>query len=445
MSDMSLSTEETLFPILQQTLDMARKMGATEAEAGLSQSLGMSVNARMREVETVEQQHDNGMAISVYIGSKKGTSSTASFEPEALKKAVEAAIYIARYTSEDPCNGLAEAELMATEFQELDLYHDWDLDADTAIELAIACETAAFDTDARIVNSDGAGVDLSRGVSAYANSHGFIQAERGSRYSLSCSMVAEEQGRMQRDYWYSVNRNADCLQSAEAVGKKAAQRTLERLGASSIATTKVPVLFVPELARGLISHYLAGVRGSAQYRNASFLQNKLDEKIFPEWFSLQENPWLAGSLGAANYDAEGVATRDHKLVEAGVIRSYLLDTYSARRLQMKSTGHASGVHNLDVSSSGQSFDELLKSMDKGFLVTELMGQGVNTVTGDYSRGAAGFWVENGAIAYPVEEVTVASNLLDMFAGIEAVGSDLDERGNIRSGSILINEMMIGGA
>lgn len=445
MSNTSLSSAEELYPVLEQTLELAKQMGATAAEAGLSQSLGMSVNSRLREVETVEQQRDNDLSITVFIGKSKGSSSTASFAPKALQQAVEAAIHIARYTSEDECNGLADAELMASKFLDLDLYHEWDLSADAAIELAIECESAALDRDPRIVNSEGAGVELTRGISAYANTHGFIHAERGSRYGLSCSVVAEADGKMQRDYWYSVNRVATALESAREVGIKAADRTLQRLGSRSISTCKAPVLFVPELARGLISSYLGGIRGSAQYRQASFLLNKLGEQIFPDWFSLQEQPFLPRSLGAANYDAEGVATQAHKLVEQGVINSYLLDSYSARRLGRQTTGHASGVHNLQVSDTGQDFAAMLKLMDRGFVVTELMGHGVNNVTGDYSRGAAGFWVENGELAYPVEEVTVAGNLLTMFQQIQASGTDRDLRGNIRCGSLLIEQMTIGGA
>ncbi|MBT3724788.1 MAG: metalloprotease PmbA [Gammaproteobacteria bacterium] len=437
-------SEESLKNIIADTLQLAKKNGATQAEAGLTVSEGMSVSARMRSVETVEYQKDNGLGISVYFGKHKGTASTSSLDLESIRKTVEAACNIAKYTSEDPCTGLADAELMATEFTDLDMYHEWNISSDEAIEMALACEAAALDYDQSISNSDGASIDIGKGISVYGNSHGFLQHERKTRHSISCSVVAEDEQGMQRDYWYDVSRNPEQLQSVAEVGKMAAQRTIKRLGANKLKTGKYPVMYVPEMARGLISHFNAAIGGNSQYRKASFLLDALDTKVFPEFIQLIEQPFKKLALGSANYDGEGVATKEQYLVENGVVQSYLLDSYSARKLGRQSTGHASGVHNLTLNNTGKTFDECLKTMDRGLLVTELMGQGVSTVTGDYSRGAAGFWVENGVIQYPVEEITIASNLKDIFAGIVEVGSDVDYRGNIQCGSILIDNMTIAG-
>ncbi len=419
-------------------------MGASQAEAALSVAEGMSVSARMREVETIEYQQDNGLGISVYFGQHKGSASTASLDPQAIRKTVEAACNIARYTSEDPCTGLAEADLMAREFQDLDAYHDWDIDSEQAIELALQCEASALDYDQAISNSEGAGVEINKRFSAYGNSHGFLQAERKTRHSISCSVVAADEQGMQRDYWYDVSRNPASLQAGQDIGRMAAQRTVERLGARKLKTGSSPVMFVPEIARGLISHFNAAIGGNAQYRKASFLLDAIDSRIFPEFVQLQEHPFSKMALGSANYDAEGVATRDDYLVRDGVVQTYLLDSYSACKLGRQSTGHASGVHNLTLTDTGKDFAACLKAMDRGLLVTELMGQGVSIVTGDYSRGAAGFWVEHGEIQYPVEEITIASNLKDMFAGIVEIGNDVDYRSSILSGSILIENMTIAG-
>jgi PmbA protein len=437
-------SEESLKTILADTLEWAKQQGATQAEAGLTVSEGMSVSARMRDVETLEYQKDNGLGISVYFGRHKGTASTSSLEPEAVRKTVMAACDIAKYTSEDPCTGLADADLMATEFSDLDLYHEWDISSDQAIELALQCEAVALDADERICNSEGATVETGKGISVYGNSHGFLQAMNKTRYSISCSVVAEDEQGMQRDYWYSVHRHPDFLQAVEDVGRIAAERALSRLDAVKLKTGNHPVLFAPEMARGLISHYNAAIGGNAQYRKASFLLDALDTKVFPDFVQLIEQPFKKMALGSANYDGEGVATREQALVRDGVVQTYLLDTYAARKLGRKSTGHASGVHNLTLQDTGKDFDELLKTLDRGLLVTELMGQGVSTVTGDYSRGAAGFWVENGEIQYPVEEITIASNLKEMYQGIVEIGSDIDQRGNILCGSILIENMMIAG-
>ncbi len=436
---------ESFKNIVADTLKMAQASGATQAEAGLSVSQGLSVATRMGSVETIEHQQDNGLGISVYVGQHKGSASTSNLDPEAIRKTVEAACNIARYTSEDPCAGLADAELMAREIHDLDLYHPWDIEPQAVIDLALECENSALEFDPRIVNSDGASVDSSAGLSVYGNSHGFLQAQHKTRHSISCSVVAESDGNMQRDYWYDISRHADGLDSARSVGEMAAERTVRRLDASKLQTQQAPVLFVPELARGIIGSFTAAIGGAAQYRKASFLLGAAGERVFPEFFQLYENPFIPQALGSANFDAEGVATSEAKLVVDGVVQNYLLDSYSARKLGLTTTGHASGVHNLTLDPTGKTFDECLATMHRGFLVTELMGHGVNNVTGDYSRGAAGFWVENGKLDYPVEEVTIASNLREMFKGIVEIGKDIDLRSSIRCGSMLIDNMTIAGS
>lgn len=437
-------SSEALKQLVADTLQMARDQGASAAEAGLSVSEGLSVSARMRDVETIEYQNDTGLGISVYIGQHKGSASTSSLNPEALRKTVKAACDIARFTSQDPCAGLADAELMASEFRQLDQDHPWDLSSERAIELALECEAAALDLDARISNSDGASVDTTRSLSVYGNTHGFLAAERKTRHSLSCSVVAGKDDAMQRDYWYSVNRNPGLLEAARDIGHRAAERTLQRLGASKLDTGSAPVLFAPEVARGLFGHFTSAIGGNAQYRKASFLLDHKGQRVFPEFVQLTELPFERGALGSANYDGEGVATRDNQLVIDGVVQDYLLDSYSARKLGRRTTGHAGGVHNLVARDTGQDFAAMLALMDRGLLVTELMGHGVNTVTGDYSRGAAGFWVEQGKIQYPVEEITIAGNLKDMFRDIQAIGNDVDRRGKILCGSVLVGQMTIAG-
>jgi len=444
-SILSFSNVDSCKNIVADTLKMAIDAGASQAEAGLSVSQGLSVATRMRSVETIEHQQDNGLGISVYFGRHKGSASTSNLDPEAIRKTVEAACNIARYTSEDPCAGLADAELMATEFHALDLYHPWPLEPQQVIELALECEAAALDYDKRIVNSEGASVDSSAGLSVYGNSHGFLQAEQKTRHGISCAVVAESRGHMQRDYWYDVSRNPEHLASARSIGEKAAERTLRRLDARKIRTQQAPILFAPELARGIIASFTSAIGGAAQYRKASFLLDSIGEQVFPDFVQLREHPFLPQALASADFDGEGVATRESSLVSDGVIQSYLLDSYSARKLGMRSTGHASGVHNLGLDDTGKSFADCLASLHRGLLVTELMGHGVNNVTGDYSRGAAGFWVENGKLDHAVEEVTIASNLREMFKGIVEIGNDVDYRGSIQCGSILIDNMTIAGS
>lgn len=431
--------------IVDDVLKLAKQKGATQAEASMSKVQGIAVSSRMKEVENVEFTNDGGLGISVYVGKHKGSASTADLSKEALTLAVEKAIDIAKYTSEDPCTGLADAELMATEFPDLDLYHPEALDPEKAIKIAIETETAAMDYDKRITNSDGASYNANMGMRVYGNTHGINAGYPSSRYSLSCMVIGADNDDMQRDYAYTVSRKASDLLTPKEVGEEAAHSTVSRLGARKINTAKVPVLMHRDLASSLFGHYVSAISGGNLYRRSSFLLDKLGHQVFPEWLTIEEKPRLKGALASSNFDNEGVATQDMTIVDAGKLATYLYTTYSARKLNTKSNGHAGGIHNWIVGNTGQSDDELLKTMGTGLLVTELMGQGVNVVTGDYSRGAAGFWVENGVIQYPVHEVTIAGNLKDMFAGIEAIGAVQDKRGSVSTGSVLLNEMRIAGS
>ena len=436
--------QANLEQICREAVKLAREQGASQAEAGASLDAGLSLTVRMGEVETLEHQRDRGLGVTVYFGTRKGSASTSDFSPDALRETVRAACSIARYTAEDDCAGLADAELMAKEFPDLDLDHPWDPDPDVVIDMARRCEDAARAYDARIENSEGGSVTTHRGVRVYANSHGFVGGVPSTSYSMTCSVVGRSGESMQRDYWYTVGRDVNELESPEAVGRRAGERTVARLGARRLSTRKSPVLYVPELARGLVGHYLAAMRGGSQYRRASFLLDREGSRVFPEFMQFSERPLIRGGLASASFDAEGVATWDKEIVDKGIASTYLLDSYSARKLKRKTNGHAGGVRNLMVKSGQLGYEELLKEMGTGLVVTELLGQGVNGVTGDYSRGASGFWVEQGEIAYPVEEVTIAGNLKDIFMGIAAVGKDVDVRGAIRTGSILVSEMTIAG-
>lgn len=419
--------------------------GASAAEVGANIDQGLSVNVRMGEVETLEFTRDRGFGVTVYIGARKGSASTADLKPESLTLTIDKALAIARYAEADPDAGLADAALMATSFPDLDLYHPAQLDADQAFELGRRCERAGLDFDPRISNTDGAQVSSGDSLSVYANSHGFVGAERSSRHSLSASLIAGEGDGMQRDYWYDSSRAIGDLPSPEAIGAMAAERTLRRLDPRSLKTQAARVLYVPELARGLFGHLLSAVSGGALYRRASFLLDQVGQQIFPSFVQLREHPHLRRALGSANFDGEGVATREQDLIRDGVLTRYVLGSYSARKLKLATTANAGGVHNLIVTPGELDFAGMLKQLDTGLVLTELMGQGASTLTGDYSRGAAGFWVENGEIVYPVEEITVAGNLREMFLNIEAIGNDVDLRGNIRCGSVLLPKLMIGGA
>ncbi len=439
-----ISDGADLLALVEIALAEAKTLGASQAEAAVSMDTGLSVSARLGEVETVEYQRDRGMGVTVYFGTRKGTASTADLSPDGLRETVAKACSIARFTAEDPCAGLPDPDTLATTFPDLDLCHPWDVTPERACELAIACEAAAMAVDPRITNSEGAGISTHRGVRAYGNSLGFLGAYPGSVHSISCSVLGQEGEQMERDYWYSTTRDWRELEDAVAVGRKSGERAVRRLGARKLATMKVPVLYSPDVARGLVGHFLGAIRGGSQYRRVSFLLDAAGSQVFPEWFQLSERPHLPRALASAPFDQEGVATQDREIVRDGVLLGYVLSTYSARKLGLRTTGNAGGNYNLLVHGRGRDFDAMLKQLDRGLLVTELMGQGVNGVTGDYSRGAAGFWVEGGQLAYPVHEVTVAGNLKDVYRRIVDVGSDVDLRGGIRTGSILIEEMTVAG-
>lgn len=441
--DDSLARLERLSVLSQRLLERARECGASQAEVSCSEETGLNVNVRMGAVETVESNRDRGIGVTVYFGKRKGSASTADLREESLNATVEQACAIARYTEDDEASGLAEPELMAREFPDLDLWHPWALDADRAVDLALACE-AAGRADPRIANSDGASVGSGESLSVYANSHGFIGRERGTQHSIGCALIGGQGDGMQRDGWYSTGLAYADLESPESIGRRAAERTLARLQPRSAATGEYPVLFAAEVARSLIGHLLGAVSGGALYRRASFLLDQAGQQLFPDWFSIEELPLLRKGLRSAAFDAEGVATRTAPLVSDGVLQRYLLGSYSARKLGLQTTANAGGVHNLAVRANAGGFEELLGGMSRGLLVTELMGQGVNAVTGDYSRGAAGFWVENGAIAWPVDGITIAGNLKDLFQRIDAVGNDVDARSHIGVGSILIGKMTVAG-
>nr|WP_256489050.1 metalloprotease PmbA [Dyella lutea] len=446
--DRSREELDRLADLAQDVIRRARAAGASQAEVAASIDTGLSVNVRLGEVETVEHTRDRGFGLTVYFGQRKGSASTADLNPDSIQATLDQACAIARFTEEDPAAGLADASLMATEFPDLDLWHPWAIDTAGAIVLGQRIEDAGR-AHAGISNSDGAGVQMGESLSVYANSHGFVGRERGTRHSISLSLIAGDEAGMQRDYWYDSVRDAAKFMDAKALGDKAAERTLARLGARSLSTRQCPVLFAPELARGLVGHLVSAVSGGALYRRSSFLVDHAGKPVMPPWMQIVERPLLCGGQASGAFDAEGVATRDSALVEDGVLARYVLGSYSARKLGLATTGNAGGIHNLVVtpgSSDGEASDfaGMLARLGTGLLVTELMGQGVNTTTGDYSRGASGFWVENGAIAFPVEEITIAANLRDMFAGIVAVGSDVDPRSHILTGSILLDRMTVAG-
>jgi PmbA protein len=422
----------------------AARLGATQAEAGINLSQGLSVTVRLGEVETIEHTRDKGLGVTVYFGTRSGSASTTDFGDAAVRDTVRAACSIAKYTAEDDCAGLADAEMLAREPLDLDLHHPWPITPEEAIALARECEDAARSLDGRITNSEGASVSAHEGLDVYANSHGFLGVVPASRHSLSASVIGQDGSGMQRDYWYSSARDPKALESARAVGEAAARRTLRRLGARKLCTRRCPVVYDAPIASSLLSHFVSAVRGANLYRQSSFLLGALDQPVFAPHVRIHEEPHLRGAVGSAAFDGEGVATRTRDLVRDGVLLGYVLDSYSARKLKMKTTGNAGGVHNLLIDPGGHDLAGLLREMGSGLLVTELIGFGVNLVTGDYSRGAAGFWVEGGEIQYPVEEITIAGNLRDMFRGLVGVANDVDTRGNIRAGSILIDRLTVAG-
>ena len=437
--------EQSLLDAASLALDHARARGASMAEVSIGQGQGMSVTVRKGEVETVEHNRDKSIGITVYFGHRNGNASSTDFSPGAITSSVDTACNIARYTEEDEFNGLADVALLATEFPDLDLHHPWALSMEQAIDLAATCEAAALDHDSRISNTEGATISSHDGVDLYANSHGFQGFARGSRHSTSCSVIAGEGESMQRDYWYDSKRHAADLDSPQVTGQETARRTVRRLGARKVKTGEYPVIFEPGVASSLVSHLNAAISGSSLYRKASFLLDHKGQKLFNDNINIYEKPLLKRAVGSAVFDSEGVATRENRIVDCGVLQQYLLNSYSARKLGLSSTGNSGGVHNLCLDSTLEGgLNEMIAGLDQGVVISELIGFGVNTVTGDYSRGAFGFWVENGEIQYPVQEFTIAGNLKEMFMAISASGSDTDERRNIRTGSIMIDKLTVAG-
>jgi len=450
MPSMSQEVDGSRIPelaaIARRALALARDAGASEAEADVSLQKGLNATVRLGEVDTIEYQRDRGLGVTVYFGHRKGSASTADLRENAVRDTVAKACAIARYTAEDECSGLADPEELARDIPDLDLDHPWDIEPEQAIEIARIAEDAGRAVDPRITNSEGSTISSHRGVRLYANSHGFLGGYPSTNHSLSVVLLAEDAAGMQRDYWYASSRDPAELEPPEAVGRRAGERAVARLGARRIATRKAPILFAPEVARGFVGHFLGAIRGGSQYRKSTFLLGAAGQQVFPSFVQMQERPHLRGAPGSSPFDSEGVVTRDRDLVRDGVVQGYVLSSYSARKLGLRTTGNAGGVHNLLVAPTDPGLDHaaLLKRMGTGLYVTELMGQGVNGVTGDYSRGATGFWIENGVPAFAVQEVTIAGNLKEMYRHIVGFGSDVDARGAVRTGSVLIEEMTIAG-
>ncbi|MGY5514191.1 metalloprotease PmbA [Vibrio antiquarius] len=433
---------------LEQAVARALKLASAKsdaAEVAITKSTGLSVSTRMGEVENVEFNSDGALGITVYRGQRKGSASTSDLSEAAIEQTVIAALDIAHYTSEDPFAGPAAKEYMVQEIPELDLFHPDAPDPDYAADVAIAAEKEALSYDSAIKQSDGASYDSHYGVKVYGNSHGLLASYASSRHSTSCCVIGLGQnGEMERDYSYTVARHRDDLWTPETVGRKAAENTINRLDAQRLKTGKYPIMFAADVATGLIGHLVMAISGGNLYRKSSFLLDHLGKQVLPEWFNISERPHVLRGLASSPFDSEGVYTQDREIITDGVLATYLLTSYAARKMKMTPTGHAGGIHNWYVKSTGQNFEQMLKELGTGLLVTEVMGQGVNVVTGDYSRGAAGFWVENGEIQYPVSEITIAGNLKDMFNKIVAVGSDVETRSQIQTGSILLDAMKVAG-
>lgn len=425
-------------------LELASTLGADSSEVSMSKQQGISVATRLGEVDTVEFTNDGALGLTVYKDGRKGSASTADLSEQALTQAVQAAVNIAKYTSVDPCSGLAEKQLLAFAPQDLDLYHPGNVTTEQAIEIAAQAETAALGFDKRITNSDGANFSSYEGFKVYGNSHGQLVGYPSTRHSLSCMMIASDGDDMQRDYSYTVGRVFSDLQDAKSIGIDAATATVARLNSQKLATQKVPVMFRADVANSIYGHFIAAISGGNLYRDSSFLLNSLGKQVFPSHLNISERPHITRGLASSTFDAEGVATVDREIITNGELQSYLLTSYSARKLGMQTTGNAGGIHNWQISANGGDFNAMLKTLGTGLLVTELMGQGVNVVNGDYSRGAAGFWVENGEIAYPVAEITIAGNLKDIFKSVVATGNDFDLRGSIKTGSVIVAEMQVSG-
>ena len=438
------SQEQTLRDAVSFAIETAQKAGAT-AEVGVTKVSGLSVSTRLQEIENVEFTNDGALGISVYLGQQKGNASTSDLSEEAIKNTVEAALAIAKYTSPDDCTGLADKELIAFEAPDLALYHGANVDVEQATKLALEAEKSALEYDAKIVNSNGASFNSHTGVRVYGNTHGMLQSYLSSRYSLSCSVIGGELDQLENDYEYTVSREFDALSSADWVGQNCAKKVIARLNPQKLSTREVPVIFLNDVATGLISHLTGAISGGSLYRKSSFLLDHLGKQVLPDWFQISERPHLLKRLASTPFDSEGVRTQDLEIIQDGVLQTYLLTSYSGRKMGMQSTGHAGGIHNWLVKPNlTGGLTALLRQMGTGLLVTDVMGQGVNIVTGDYSRGAAGFWVENGEIQYPVAEITIAGQLQDMLKNIIAVSDDIEHRSNIQTGSILLNKMKISG-
>ncbi|AHG77675.1 metalloprotease PmbA [Mannheimia varigena] len=436
--------EQELRQAVEFALDFAKKAGA-EAEVGVTKVAGLSVSSRLEQVENIEFNNDGSLGISVYLGKRKGNASTSDLQPASIQKTVEAALAIAKYTSEDDCAGLADKEMMAFNAPDLELYHQADISVDQAVELAVEAEHYALNTDERVVNSDGATFNSHSGIRVYGNTHGMLQSYLSSRYSLSCSVISAYEDQLERDYEYTISREFDKLQSPKWVGEQSAIKAVERLNPQRIKTAEMPVIFYNDVATGLIGHLAGAISGGALYRKSSFLLDKLGEQILPDWFAISERPHLLRQLASSAFDSEGVVTQDREIIVDGVLQTYLMTSYSGRKMGLKSTGHAGGIHNWLVKPNRSGgLNTLLKEMGTGLLVTEMLGSAINSVTGEYSRGAAGFWVENGEIQYPVAEITIAGQLQEMYKNVVVVGDDIEHRSNIQTGSILLEKMKVSG-
>lgn len=442
---MDAKNAENIQNLTTSIINQAKKMGATAAEVAANIDSGFTVNVRQNNVETIEHHKTKGVGVTVYFGQHFGAAASSDLSPEALKTVLEKACYIARFTEEDRCTGLAEKELMAYDYPNLDLYHPWSLTIEETIELAKNSEASGLAKDPRITNSEGVGVNTTSSYSAYANSHDFYGAVESTKHSISCSFIANHNKEMQRDYYYTIARNPKDLESGKDVAIKAAERTVDRLGTKRISTRKCPIIFNAEMASSLIGNFVSAISGTNLYRKASFLLDHLQQPVFANHINIDEDPFLPKGLGSSPFDAEGVKLYRSDIVKDGILQRYVLDSYSARKLKMKTTGNAGGIHNLTVKTSPLDFNGLLKKMDTGLLVTEVMGGGVNIVTGDYSRGVFGYWVQNGKIQYPVTGATIAGNLKDILLRIIAVGNDVDYRSNILTGSMLLDEMTVAGS
>lgn len=441
--------EKVLFDVSEKVFEFAQQFNCNTTDLSLNQVTGGEFAVRHGETETIERHADKSLDVRVFIGDQTGSASTTDFSDEAIKSTVKAAASIAKVTQGDPCLQLANASLYPQDFPDLELHHPSDLSAEQlsqfALNNALECEQAALETSKQISNSEGASFSAHSGIGLMRNSNGFCGFSRGTRYGLSCSVIAGDKEAMQRDYWYDSTRKLANLKSPEYIGKLAAKRAIERLGAQKLTTRRAPVLFDATVAPGLLGHLISAINGNAIYKKSSFLAGKLDQQIFPNHITIEQRPHLLQAMGSSIFDGDGVATKKQSYIEQGVLCRYVLSQYSACKLKMKTTGNAGGVNNLLINHDDLDQAALLKKMNKGLLVTEMMGFGVNMVTGDYSRGASGFWVENGAIQYPVHEITLSGNLLFMFKGLSGVANDTNDRGNIQSGSILIDEMTIGGS